>query len=148
MTPVEILEAAAAKVLETAAAATPGPWKVVRHYRRKHRGVLANVELVKPGRTSSVTMKVPREVADAEWGALLHPGMGALLAGWLDDEAKDLASETYELTPGCCGKAHTDAGLLHNACAGWLTHYRDGTHYACPCWDRSLTLARALLREA
>lgn len=88
MTPAEELQAAAAKVRETGAAATPGPWVVVKHNRRQHPGVLANAEIHKPGGSvRSVSWKVPGEIADAEWNALTHPGLAGPLVAILESAA-------------------------------------------------------------
>ena len=83
-TPAETLRAAAALVRETGSAATQGPWRVVKHYRRLYPGVLATVEIRKGDRVKSISVKTPGEIADAEWNALACPELAEPLADLID----------------------------------------------------------------
>ncbi|MDX3109706.1 hypothetical protein [Nonomuraea angiospora] len=97
MTRSETLRTIAARMREAGDAATPGPWRVVKHERRQHPGVLANVDLHKPGGTvRSISWKVPGEIADAEWSALAHPGLAKPLPDLLETVA-DLIDARPEL---------------------------------------------------
>lgn len=87
MTRAEQLRAAATRMREAGSAATPGPWRVVKRYSRKHPDVIAQVEIHKPGRARMVSTKVPGEVPDAEWDALTHPGLAGPLPDLLDTAA-------------------------------------------------------------
>ena len=84
------LRTAATTLRETAKEAAPGPWHLVRFHRRTAPNVLAGVEMHKPGRgPRNVGHQRPGEIADAEWSALVHPGLAEPLATLLDDIASE-----------------------------------------------------------
>lgn len=120
MSRAETLRAAAARMRDAGDAATPGPWRVAKHYQRKHPGVLANVDLHKPGGTvRSISWKVPGEIADAEWSALTHPGLAKSLPDLLETVA-DLIDARPELErPHLDGEPCDDLAcrIVHQALA-------------------------------
>lgn len=103
--PASVLRTAAATLRTRAAAATPGPWQA-RHQGGSHDVIGGAYPL--PGKASD-NRKVHRDggyaedwpvevvnpAADADWIALMDPGMGPLLADWLDAVAAHLEATTH-----------------------------------------------------
>ena len=77
LSPVETLQAAAAKLRELVKKATPGPWTA------------HSDGLVWPERMGD-PVSGSTEQEDAEWIAFAHPGVAEPLADWLDAQAEDL----------------------------------------------------------
>ena len=87
LSPVETLRAAAARLRALATNATPGPWE---------REWAFSTHFVVPSTAGNVAAdNVSRlkrhQRGDAEWIALMHPGVAEPLADWLEREAEDLA---------------------------------------------------------
>jgi hypothetical protein len=149
--PAADLRLAAEGLRKDAAAATPGPWKhmclgsegclVIRDHatiRERGRGRIA--------RFGSKDWKADH--ADAEYVASMDPVVGAALADWLEDVARD-ADEMLKLdTPEC---VHEDGPC---ACGPLLPEWgcdRCGEYLApgaCTCWEKPLAVARAYLAGA
>ncbi|WP_329520537.1 hypothetical protein [Spirillospora sp. NBC_01491] len=87
MTPVDELRAAATRLRETAAKATPGPWKTKGFGEFGWLVVDANPA----GRFSVETEDNEHGRADAVWIALASPVLAEPLADWLEQCANDLA---------------------------------------------------------
>ncbi|MEV6569961.1 hypothetical protein [Streptomyces sp. NPDC051577] len=105
MTPDEELRAAAARLRTLADAATPGPWHPMRWHSEDCPATCDDptcfMLIVTSARTGIVgdadadrdsTFHVERSVHergqdDAAWIASMHPGVGAVLADWLDATA-------------------------------------------------------------
>lgn len=118
---------AAALVRETKAAATPGPWTIVKRFNRKHPTVVAGAEFVTPERSKGITLKHPWTLPDETWNAVTSPAIGGPLADLLDLTQKFVA-EYPELV-----REHVDGGPCDDFACGLVTHIRG--------------IARALLNE-
>lgn len=83
MTPAEELRAAAAKLREMAAVATPGPWTLVKNIQ-EHTSSHMQSTWSRPGKTQAVKAS---QHDDYAWVVLLGPDKAELLAVWLETEA-------------------------------------------------------------
>ncbi|WP_035796393.1 hypothetical protein [Kitasatospora mediocidica] len=141
-TPAEQLTAAAARVREFAAIATPGPWRP----HDTHLGEYGHTATVLTDReelnATELVAWLPtmghkpwnedRNVwANSAWMALMHPAVGAALADWLDDEAR--AHEAAE--QAAANVFHDDPGNR----AAWIAAQTN---------ESALAVARQLLGGA
>lgn len=81
------LREAAARLRETAAPATPGPWTVIIRYLRKHPSVPAQADFITPAYGARISVQTRQRLPDARWQALLHPGLAEPLADALEGTA-------------------------------------------------------------
>ncbi|MGW4648075.1 hypothetical protein [Kitasatospora sp. NPDC004289] len=94
-TPAQTLRAAAKKLRQQADGVTAGPWthdpdvvwNAHPHFNREFVG--APAEYGNAIVASTGTPEDPQALVDADWIALMHPGVGTALADWLDSAAED-----------------------------------------------------------
>jgi hypothetical protein len=92
-TPAEELRAAATKLRETAANATPGPWENAEN----------DLWIGGPVWGYQVTKDGTFIGEDSAWIALMHPGLAEPLAEWLDSEANRRHTATAHHHRGILG---------------------------------------------
>lgn len=104
----ETLRRAAARIRETAQAATPGPWEARSTGRRggDHWYVVDDGQAVAHIHASDGEDEEQRQ-PDAEHIALWHPGTAALVADLLDQEADEVERGEYS-TP-----RYTEGGYIN-----------------------------------
>ena len=106
-TPADLLRAAATNLREAATAATPGPWTWNRWHSDDCKpacndpacflmivgsskyGVVGDTNTDKPEVFYVERSVQERGEGDAQYIALMHPGVGTALADWLDSAAED-----------------------------------------------------------
>jgi hypothetical protein len=141
--PAEEWRAAAAKLRETAKAATPGLWhpdadELGRGWdlRSAANGLMLGFGFTK---------------ADATWSALMHPGLAGPLAAWLEKTATQYDEDTYMDVPGhgdACGpgasmcNGHAEI-LFCDRCGHPLEPETDDED-RCGCWNNAIRTARVI----
>jgi hypothetical protein len=110
--PAEELRAAADKLRMMAAEATAGPWNVRVRHLQKSPTVPAHADFITPEYSSRVSLQKPGRLFDAQWQALMHPGLADPIADWLESEARQ-----YDLPPcndptGVCNRCEWNPGIL------------------------------------
>jgi hypothetical protein len=100
MGPAETLRAAAAKVRETGAKATPGPWTAQEVPDEVYVEIMAGTE-VAVAHAVCEHPAAPGAAADAEWIALMSPALAGPLASRLDAaaDAYELLTTQYGISP-------------------------------------------------
>lgn len=99
LTPDETFRAAAERLRERAALATPGPWRIGDTHLGQHghtatvltdRENLNDTDLVAwlPSMSQTPWDGTRMVWGTSDWIALMHPGVGLALAAWLDAAAK------------------------------------------------------------
>ena len=96
-TPADTLRAAAARIREHAAAASPGPWMIRTGQPWLADRVVFGQSMCMPGRIAQVCNVDygQNHGPDAAWIALMHPGVGELIADWLESAARTWEFVTY-----------------------------------------------------
>lgn len=119
--PADELRTAAEKLRELTTAATPGPWR----QHDTHLGPYGHTATVLSGERNTTELRAwlptmsqeswdeTRNVwADASYIALMHPGVGAALADWLDSTAATIDAVTRKHEEAASETAHWVAPAL------------------------------------
>jgi hypothetical protein len=95
ITPADELRTAAETLRKLAATATPGPWEgVVDRHQRGEVNASVWADSIGYYVTEQISSGDRHEV-DAAYIAVMHPGVGLLLAEWLMEEALELANDDF-----------------------------------------------------
>lgn len=82
------LRAAAAKIRDLASRVPHGPWHVELGKNHRHPGYPQRISNPEATLIAETFTSPEFKPAEAEYIALMHPGVGTLLADWLEDVAK------------------------------------------------------------